>query len=408
MAFLSEKQQSADTTAFFGALCLFFSTLEYLFPRPVPFFRLGLANLPIMLAIDVLSFPQLLILGLLKVLGQGLIHGTLASYVLLFSFCGTFSSLFVMYGARRIPGLSYLGVSVLGALVSNTVQIGLSLLLVFGTSAALIIPYFYTMGLLSGAGIGLFANWFTDGSAWYTALAGGRSLPGSFEGIREKNQEKTAAQPFRRKHRTDHLSKVLRPGERFTLGLALIIPLVFQESLVFRAVHLCLLAVLCVMSGKRLSWLYFINLLFWITLFQQLSPFGRVLAKIGPLSITRGALEAGIGKSLLLIGLVFTSLFSVTRGLKLPGKLGGLIGRMFYYFEQLYQGKHRIRRKSFLRDIDLLLKDAQALPASYGRPPGDTAPDSSGPSVMIRTVSAVTVLVVFYSVFAAGLFLSGN
>ena len=44
------RSDRREVAAFFGALCLFFATVEYLFPRPVPFLRLGLSNLPILLA----------------------------------------------------------------------------------------------------------------------------------------------------------------------------------------------------------------------------------------------------------------------------------------------------------------------------------------------------------------------
>ncbi|MCK5201492.1 MAG: Gx transporter family protein, partial [Spirochaetales bacterium] len=38
---------SPDTIALFAAFCIFLSTVEYLIPKPFPFFRLGLANFPI-------------------------------------------------------------------------------------------------------------------------------------------------------------------------------------------------------------------------------------------------------------------------------------------------------------------------------------------------------------------------
>jgi len=68
-----------DAIALMGALCLFFSTLEYLIPKPFPFFRLGLANLPILLSLSIFNPADVLLLVALKVIGQGLVNGTLAS-----------------------------------------------------------------------------------------------------------------------------------------------------------------------------------------------------------------------------------------------------------------------------------------------------------------------------------------
>ena len=102
-----------DLVAFLGALCLFLSTVEYLFPKPIPFMRLGLANLPIIISLHLLPFPYLMLLTLVKVAGQALVNGTLASYVVLFSAAGSFTSVLAMYAASRIPEryLSLVGVS---------------------------------------------------------------------------------------------------------------------------------------------------------------------------------------------------------------------------------------------------------------------------------------------------------
>ena len=87
--FFSKSIQNDTITAWFGALCFFLSTIEYMIPKPLPFLRLGLANIPILLAIDILPLPAYSVLVLLKILGQGLIGGTLFSYIFLFSAAGS-------------------------------------------------------------------------------------------------------------------------------------------------------------------------------------------------------------------------------------------------------------------------------------------------------------------------------
>ena len=54
-------------------------------PKPLPFMRLGIANLPILLAADLLPLPWYLALALVKVFGMSVISGSLFSYVALFS-----------------------------------------------------------------------------------------------------------------------------------------------------------------------------------------------------------------------------------------------------------------------------------------------------------------------------------
>jgi heptaprenyl diphosphate synthase len=161
-------QKRLDLVAFLAALCLFFSTIEYLFPKPVPFFRLGLANLPILLALDLLLPGELFLLVALKAVGQGVVNGTLASYVFLFSAAGSVSSALVMYAAHRYLGerITLVGVGLLGALASNAVQISLSVTLIFGTSAWVIAPPFAAIGTASGLVVGLFAERFRRRSTW--------------------------------------------------------------------------------------------------------------------------------------------------------------------------------------------------------------------------------------------------
>lgn len=163
------RSEQREVAAFFGALCLFFATIEYLFPRPVPFLRLGLANLPVLLALDVLPARYLLLVTAIKVFGQGLLNGTFASYVFLFSLAGSAASTAAMLLAHRVGGqrISLVGVSLLGSLASNAVQVVLSILLIFGRNATLIAPVFLGAGVVSGLAMGLFARLFADRSKWY-------------------------------------------------------------------------------------------------------------------------------------------------------------------------------------------------------------------------------------------------
>jgi len=161
-----------DLIAFMGALCLFFSTIEYLFPKPFPFFRLGLANLPILLALDLFSPGYVLLLVLLKVVGQGLVSGTLASYVFLFSIAGSFASALVMLAVHRAGRrwITLIGVSLFGSLASNIVQVTLSVTFIFGQSAWVIAPPFLGLGVASGLVVGLFAQRFRMRSVWFESM----------------------------------------------------------------------------------------------------------------------------------------------------------------------------------------------------------------------------------------------
>ncbi len=113
--------------------------------------------------------------------------------------------------------------------------------------------------------------------------------------------------------------------------------------------------------------------------------------------MTAGALESGLQKSMLLIGLVFTSLFSVTPGLRLPGILGGVLGRMFYYFEELSAGKGKIRRKSFIKDIDAVLGSCRSESSIDSGSTVQKGNDIQGESR--RIPAAVSVVLLFYAIW---------
>lgn len=158
--------------AMLAAVSMFFSTLEFLIPKPVPFFRVGLANLPLLVVLDFFSLRDIAILVILKVVGQGLINGTLASYVFLFSLFGSIASAAVMVGLHRIGGrwVSLVGVSTAGAMASNIVQIALSVRFIFGPRSWVIAPPFLTLGLVAGVLVGLLAQYFGERSTWLARI----------------------------------------------------------------------------------------------------------------------------------------------------------------------------------------------------------------------------------------------
>ena len=351
-----------NQVALLGAFSMFLSTIEYLFPRPLPFMRLGLANLPLLLGLEMLSLPSYFLLVVLKVLGQALVNGTLASYVFLFSLSGTLASALIMklcYSLFR-SGISYIGISLMGALASTVVQMFLSVQFVFGQAAWRIMPVFLGAGLLSGLFIGIFAVYFSNLSVWWadfsgrkdTVLQGGqkKSPPGLMSGKPASDIKRK-----KRKKRRDLLGTFLSPAFRFWTGLSLIPAWLFLDILPVKAGLVVLFGLLAFLSGKKIRFLYFIILISSITFFHLFMPSGRVLAEIGPLRITIGALEAGLEKGITLCGLVMLSLFSVSGSLKLPGRFGGLLARTFYFFEEILEARAKIVPGRVIGTLDSLL-----------------------------------------------------
>jgi heptaprenyl diphosphate synthase len=158
--------------ALLGAFCFFLSTIEYMIPKPVPFMRTGIANLPLLLALDIFPFHSFIILVAVKILGQALLTGTLFSYIFLFSLAGTSLAAMSMYTLRRFLGcnrISFIGVSAAGSMLSNISQLALAWFFLFKNNTLYIAPPFLASGLITGIVLGLFCELFTRRSAWYAA-----------------------------------------------------------------------------------------------------------------------------------------------------------------------------------------------------------------------------------------------
>jgi len=160
-----------------------------------------------------------------------------------------------------------------------------------------------------------------------------------------------------RSQRIDHIGTVLAPGPRFLAGMLMLPPFLLSNSLPIKAGLATLFAFLALLAGKRLRWAYFLLLILSVVFFHLLNPIGRVLMEIGSLAITAGALENGLTRGFTLLGMVFLSIAAVRPELELPGHFGGLLGRTFYYFDAIIEGKNQLSRKNFFLSLDKILME---------------------------------------------------
>ncbi len=167
-----EKLNTDKLIAFLASMCLFLSAIEYVIPKPLPFMRLGLANMPIIIGILVLKPKHLFLLVLLKVIGQGFITGTFFSYIFLFSFAGSFASACIMLAASKIfkNTIGPIGISLLGSLANAFSQIVLSDIMLYGESTIYIAPIITISSCITGFLLGLFTAHFLKESIWYSTV----------------------------------------------------------------------------------------------------------------------------------------------------------------------------------------------------------------------------------------------
>jgi len=129
-------------------------------PQPLPWVRIGLANLVTLLALVLWGFWEALAVLLLRVLLGSVFTGTMLSPVFPFALAGGLAGVLAMGLARRFlhPPLSVVGISILGALAHNVSQLLLAYsLYIRRNELFLLLPPILLSTLLTGCVIGLVA-----------------------------------------------------------------------------------------------------------------------------------------------------------------------------------------------------------------------------------------------------------
>jgi len=421
----SRFTDTADVTALLGAFCFFLSSIEYMLPKPLPFMRLGIANLPILLAVDILPFPWYILLAIVKVIGMSLISGTLFSFVALFSLMGTLTAALVMWGAHKLGGkyISQIGVSVLGAISSNLVQMVIARYVAFGEAAWLIAPVFVAMGLITGLALGLFAEHFAKVSRWY-ALASGRILaapdtPSDNPGAapppaaqptsrhQARHQRRTAkknAARAARQLRRARFEQTFVPWQIGLAGLTVAILFILERNLAVKLGLLLFFILATYLAGKSFSLLVTLMVSAGIILANLFVPSGKVLYQLGPLTVTQFALTDGIIKAMTFEGLMFLSKASILQGLKIPGTLGNIVSSSFLYYDRIIEYKGRIHAATLSADVDEMMftvwqkETAQQEPTTSASVVSGLSPSSKtkqGAAILLLAVAIVVALFIF-------------
>jgi heptaprenyl diphosphate synthase len=146
-------------------------------------------------------------------------------------------------------------------------------------------------------------------------------------------------------------------------GLCAMPALLFNPDTVCRTAQFILFWFLAWLAGKKNNPVLTLLVLFGITAFNLLVPYGRVLASWGIFRITEGALMTGLRRAVTLEGLIMLSRVAIRRDLRFPGSFGALIGESFRLLALIRDRKQRITRKNWMGDIDRLMIELSEEPA---------------------------------------------
>ena len=156
-------------------------------------------------------------------------------------------------------------------------------------------------------------------------------------------------------NRREAYENLFGAGALFASGLAKMPALVFNPQTEARAVQFLFFCLLVWLSGKKIDPVFTLLAIVFITAFNLIIPYGRVLFSIGAFKITSGALKAGVHRAVTFEALLMLSRVTIRRDLKIHGAFGEILGGSFYIFSLMMGRKHHITGGSFLADIDRLL-----------------------------------------------------
>lgn len=167
--------------ALFIALAVALHTFEAFLPNPLPWFRLGLANILALTALFIYGIRALWIVSLARILVGSLLLGNLFSPAFLLSLSGGLLATLLMSVAYRLwwPKIGPVGVSLLGAIGHAGGQLLVAWLLIVRHPAIwMMLPFFLLFSLISGMVNGLAADYLIESLLKHPAFSRLRSMLG--------------------------------------------------------------------------------------------------------------------------------------------------------------------------------------------------------------------------------------
>ena len=282
---LQNDLQNKNELAYLCALTLLFSYAELILPRILPFFRLGLANTVILIALD-LNFTSYLLLSILKATAASLTGGTLFSPFFMISLLQSLASALVMRLLYKVISkklISLYGISVAGSAVSAFIQIFLTSLYIGAGTFALLGPM-----LIFNTASGILTAFFCEKSG----------IKESYNYIEENSAKlKTGYSDFVANE------KPARKGLQIFFAAILItasVSVFFIKNLILLAFVFTISLLAQKLAKRKIFLIPHISMWLFIFISAVFLPNGKVLCKIWNFSITEAALLMGLQKALTL------------------------------------------------------------------------------------------------------------
>lgn len=143
-------------------LALVLSIIESFFPLfggVIPGFKIGLANIVILVTLISYGFKEALFVSIMRVFLMGLLRTGLFNVSFFLSFTGAILSLIAMFLASKTKLFSLIGISIIGSVFHSIGQIFGIVLFMRTTSMFYYLPILIICSLITGTVIGMLAKY---------------------------------------------------------------------------------------------------------------------------------------------------------------------------------------------------------------------------------------------------------
>lgn len=153
------KTKSITRLSILLTVALILGYFENLIPinASIPGVKLGLSNTVLMYAIYMINIKSTFILMILKVMLSGMLFAGVSGAI--YSFAGGLLSLIMMVVIKKVPDISIIGVSVVGAVFHNVGQIAMASLVVENKYIFFYLPVLLISAVITGMLTGIIAKY---------------------------------------------------------------------------------------------------------------------------------------------------------------------------------------------------------------------------------------------------------
>lgn len=155
---MNKQIKYITTMAVMITLAMVFSYVDSIIVLPfgIPGIKLGIANIAIIYALYKLGIKEAIIISSLRLILSSILFGTVLTFA--YSLAGAVLSLILMIILKKFAKLAIITVSIVGAVMHNTAQIIMAIILMDTSEIIYYLPVLIITGIISGVGVGILAS----------------------------------------------------------------------------------------------------------------------------------------------------------------------------------------------------------------------------------------------------------